>query len=128
MKHSLRAALVGALTFVPLPAVAQTPAQPPPQPSGPSVNLWYIGANTGVAVVEKTGGIVGGEAGFRVWKNLDLVGEIVWMQNVVTRAQLDKANTVASSSEHDRRASRRRRTWRCRRPTGAWAADGCSSR
>jgi hypothetical protein len=60
------------------------------------VNLWYIGANTGVAVVEKTGGIVGGEAGFRVWKNLDLVGEVVWMQNVVTRAQLDKANTIAN--------------------------------
>ncbi len=95
MKH-LRAALVGALTLVPLPAVAQTPAQPPHQPSGPSVNLWYVGANTGVAMVEKAGGIVGGEAGFRVWKNLDLVGEIVWMHNVVTRAQLDKANTIAS--------------------------------
>lgn len=96
MKHWLRAALVGVLTLVPLPAVAQTPAQPSQQPSGPSVNLWYIGANTGVAVVEKSGGIVGGEGGFRVWKNLDLVGEIVWMQNVVTRAQLDKANTIAS--------------------------------
>lgn len=96
MKHSLRAALVGVLTLVPLPAVAQTPARPPQQPSGPSVNLWYIGANTGVAVVEKTGGIVGGEAGFRVWKNLDLVGEIVWMQNVVTRAQIDKASTIAN--------------------------------
>jgi hypothetical protein len=83
------------LALVPTLAVAQTPA-PPPQPSGPSVNLWYIGANTGVAVVEKTGGIVGGEAGFRVWKNLDLVGELVWMQNVVTRSQLDKANTIAN--------------------------------
>ncbi|HKW03145.1 MAG TPA: hypothetical protein VJN96_25190 [Vicinamibacterales bacterium] len=60
------------------------------------MNLWYIGANTGVAVVEKTGGIVGGEGGFRVWKNLDLVGEVVWMQNVVTRAQLDKATTIAN--------------------------------
>ncbi len=91
-----RAALVGVLTLVPLPAVAQTPAKTPPQPSGPSVNLWYVGANTGVAVGEKAGGIVGGEAGFRVWKNLDLVGEVVWMQNVVTKAQLDSAATIAN--------------------------------
>src|SRR5215471_18490084 len=96
MKHWLRAALVGTLTLVPLPAAAQTPAQPPPQPSGPSVNLYYVGVNTGVAVASKASGIVGGEAGFRVWKNLDLVGELVWMQNVVTGAQVDKANTIAN--------------------------------
>src|SRR5215471_3832381 len=96
MKHWLRAALVGTLTLVPLPAAAQTPAQPPPQPSGPSVNLYYVGANTGVAVAEKASGIVAGEAGFRVWKNLDLVGELVWMQNVVTSTQLNNATTIAN--------------------------------
>jgi hypothetical protein len=97
MKHAIPAALVAALTLVPMAATAQTPTPSGAQPAGPSVNLWYVGGNTGVAVVERAGAVVGGEVGFRVWKNLDLVGEITWMQDVVTRRTLDRANTIAAS-------------------------------
>jgi hypothetical protein len=97
MKHWFPAALVGALTLVPLSAAAQTPAPSGAQPSGPSVNLFYIGANTGVAKVERAGGVFGVEAGARVWKNLDLVAEYTWMQDVVTGETLNDAHTVASS-------------------------------
>ncbi|HUL74650.1 MAG TPA: outer membrane beta-barrel protein [Vicinamibacterales bacterium] len=96
MKHAIPAAFVAALTFFPTAATAQTTPSGA-QPKGPSVNLWYIGATTGVAVVDHASAVAGGEVGFRVWKNLDLVGEITWMQDVVTRATLDKANTIAQS-------------------------------
>ncbi len=94
MKSRFAAALVGLSLFVPVSAAAQTPA-PSSQSSSPTVNLWYVGANTGVAVVAKAGGIFGGEGGVRVWKNLDVVGEIVWMQNIVNSDTQSSANTIA---------------------------------
>jgi hypothetical protein len=48
-------------------------------------------------MVEKAGGIVGGEAGFQWIRDDRSWLDVVWMQNVVTRAQLDKANTIANS-------------------------------
>ena len=97
MKHWLPAALVSALTLVPMSAAAQTPApSQAQQTSSPSMNLFYVGANTGIAVVEKVGGVFGAEAGGRVWKNLDIVAELAWMQNIVTRHTLDNATTVAN--------------------------------
>src|SRR5215467_3019396 len=97
MKHWFQDDLVGALTLVPLSAAAQTPAPSGAQPAGPSVNLFYIGANTGVAKVERAGGVFGVEAGARVWKNLDLVAEYTWMQDVVRGDTLAAATTVANS-------------------------------
>ncbi len=97
MKQWLPAALVSALTLVPMSAAAQTPApSQAQQASTPSMNLWYVGANTGITVVEHVGGVFGAEAGARVWKNLDIVAELAWMQNVVTRHTLDSATTVAN--------------------------------
>ena len=97
MKHWLPAALVSVLTLVPMSAAAQTPApSQAQQTSSPSMNLFYVGANTGIAVVEHVGGVFGGEAGGRVWKNLDIVAELAWMQNIVTRHTLDNATTVAN--------------------------------
>ncbi len=97
MKHWFPAVLVGALTLVPLSAAAQTPAPSGAQPAGPSVNLFYIGVNTGVAKVERSSGVFGVEAGARVWKNLDLVAEYSWMQDVVNSHTLSAATTVANS-------------------------------
>ncbi len=58
-------------------------------PRGPIVNSWYAGANTGVAVVEKFGGVLGAEAGIRLWRNLDGVVDVFWTPNIATRRQLD---------------------------------------
>ncbi len=77
-----------------VPAAAQTSSSG--VPSGPIINDWYIGANTGATVVEKVGAIVGGEAGLRVWRSLDAVAEIAWMQNVVTRRHLDGIERLAT--------------------------------
>jgi hypothetical protein len=63
----------------------------------PTVKSWYIGANTGAAVVENFGGVLAAEGGKRFWKNLDLVGEIVWVQDAVNKRQLDKVGTLAHS-------------------------------
>jgi hypothetical protein len=83
------------------PAAAQSTAVP----EGPIVNSWYLGANTGVAVVEKFGGVVGLEGGLRVWKNLDLVGELVWVQNAVTRKQIDQVGQLATALSQTQNAT-----------------------
>jgi Outer membrane protein beta-barrel domain len=78
------------------PSAAQTPATGSGQASGPTVNLWYLGGNTGVAIVENAGAVVGAEVGFRAWKNLDLLVEGAWMQDLVTRLTLENAQKVAN--------------------------------
>lgn len=77
------------------PASAQTAA--PAMPSGPIVNSWYVGVNGGSAVVEKFGGAFGAEGGLRVWRNLDLIGELAAAQNIVSRRQLDRVGTLAQA-------------------------------
>jgi hypothetical protein len=77
-----------------MPAAAQT-APAGQVPPGPVVVSGYVGLNTGVAVVEKFGGVVGLEGGMRIWKNLDVVGEIVKAQNSVARRQLDRIDLLA---------------------------------
>src|SRR5690349_20103634 len=84
------------------PAAAQTAGA---VPEGPIDNSWYLGANSGVAVDEKFGGVVGLEGGLRVWKSLDLVGELVWVQNAVTRKQLDQVGQLATALSQSQNAS-----------------------
>ena len=71
----------------------------------PIINSWYIGANTGTAVVERFSPVVGGEAGLRVWKSLDIVAEVAWAQDVVTRRQLDRVGVLAQSLAQSQGAS-----------------------
>jgi hypothetical protein len=78
-----------------IPAGAQTAASD--MPAGPIVNSWYLGANGGTAVVEKFGGVAAAEGGLRFWKSLDAVGELVWIQNGVTRRQLDQVGTIVTA-------------------------------
>ncbi len=92
MTRVFEAVLVGVMIVAAAPAAAQTPAGA----AAPIVNMGYIGINTGGAVVEKFGSVFGLEAGVRVWKNLDIVGEVAWMTDVVTRRQLDRAETIAT--------------------------------
>jgi hypothetical protein len=101
MKQVLRAMCVLAVLAVAVPVWAQQPAATP----SPSVDSWYAGVNTGVGVVEKFGGVFGAEAGVRVWKNLDLVGELFWSGNVVTRRQLDNIELLAAHLQSTRGGS-----------------------
>jgi hypothetical protein len=83
-----------AVAMAAAPAEAQSGAATPAEPI---INSWYIGANTGTAVVERFSPVVGGEAGLRVWKSLDIVAEVAWAQDVVTRRQLDRVGVLAQS-------------------------------
>jgi opacity protein-like surface antigen len=90
--------ICAALLLCATTAAAQTTpaASAPKSVSGPVVNLWYVGASTGIAAVERVGGEFAGEVGFRVWRNLDISGEVGWFQDVVTRRRLDLAATLAT--------------------------------
>jgi hypothetical protein len=90
------AAVLAMMALWAIPAVAQTvPATS--VPAGPLLNSWYIGASTGTAVVEKFGGVVSVEGGLHYRRNLDLIGEIGWVQNSVSASQIDKVATLARS-------------------------------
>jgi hypothetical protein len=73
------------------PAAAQATQQPAPTPE----TRWFAGVNTGGAGAEKFGPVFGGEVGYRLWKNLDVMVEGVWFGNLVTERQLDSAATIA---------------------------------
>lgn len=88
-----------AVGFAP-PTWAQTPTPPPSpttsqSPGAPSVNLWYVGGTGGVGDVDRVSGFGGGEAGFRIWKHLDVLAEAGYTSNLVTRRELAKASAVA---------------------------------
>jgi hypothetical protein len=94
----------GFLTVVALiaavPATAQTPT-PTPGPAlqqaatGTPTN-WFLGGVAGIGAVQNVGALAGGELGYNLTNRMDLVGEITWMQDVVTRRRLGFASTVAS--------------------------------
>jgi len=96
MKRVLETVIMGTMIAVAAPASAQT-QQVATAAAAPIVNQGYIGVSTGGAGVEKFGGLFGLEAGARVWKNLDIVGELSWMSNVVTRTQLDRVEDIAAA-------------------------------
>jgi hypothetical protein len=95
MRRVLAAGMMMTAALWTTSAAAQTPT--PQASTTPTVKSWYIGANTGAAVVENFSAVVGAEGGKRFWKNLDLVGEIAWVQDGVSRRQLDKVDTLARS-------------------------------
>jgi hypothetical protein len=81
-------------------ATAQTPSSASQSQSAsaaaPSVNLWYLGVMTGVTFVDHSSGLIGAEAGARVWKNLDITGELGWMNDVVTTAQMQATAPIVT--------------------------------
>ncbi len=83
-----------------LPASAQTPEPPAGSTSNPStaapiVNRWYVGAATGIGVVNSVSAEGNIEAGMRIWKNLDVLIEGGYAGNLATRRELDHAGTIA---------------------------------
>src|SRR5438105_1787940 len=96
----LIAALAGGLLSA-APVAAQTPAAPanrPPSPAPGTANGsgLFLGGIVGGGSVQNAGGLFGGELGVRVSDMVDIFGEGVWMQDVVTRRRLETANTVGA--------------------------------
>ncbi len=93
----LYAALFAAAAFGSTSAAAQTTTAPVPQlPPSPTVIVWYAGLATGVTGASKAGFPFNGEAGMRVWRDLDVSVEVGWFSNVVTKRGSDAANQLAA--------------------------------
>lgn len=88
------------------PALAQTPTPTPaPQAPRPAVRQqvppapgtnWFVGVLTGVQTVANSGPIAGGEFGIRLKKNLQLVVEGGWLEDVVTSSRIDELQTYVT--------------------------------
>jgi hypothetical protein len=98
------AAIALMLTLSPSPAFAQT--------SAPG---WSLGIEGGGQVVENVGGLGGTRLGRRVSSRLDLFGEALFLQDIVTRRRLGSARDVAGflerSQGHPASASLDLPTW-----------------
>jgi hypothetical protein len=97
----LTAALAGGLLSA-VPVAAQSSAAPasrppvtPPPSSANSAGL-FVGGIAGAASVRNVGGLFGGELGVRLSDMLDVFGEGLWMQDVVTRRRLQSATTIGA--------------------------------
>lgn len=80
-----------------VPAMAQGPSASSAGSTEPTINFAYVGGNIGVAVVEKASAAGGVDAGTRVWRNLDAIGELTWAGNVVTGRQTSRASNLAGA-------------------------------
>jgi hypothetical protein len=89
------------------PALGQTvppPTAAPPRPQVPVRKVeppqpgtnWYLGALTGLQMVERTGPVAGLEFGVRVRKNVNVVFEGGWMKDVVTESRLNELASFVS--------------------------------
>jgi len=75
----LIAGMIGVGLLWSAPAGAQTAS-----PAGPAVETFYGGVFGGAAVVHKWNATAGIEVGVRVRRNLDVIGEVAWVQNAAT--------------------------------------------
>ena len=81
-------------------AAAQTPAaaRPSTPAAAPAASDRgvFVGATAGGASVQNVGGLFGGELGFRVTDQIDVFGEGLWMEDVVSRRRLAVATTIGA--------------------------------
>lgn len=68
-------------------SAATAAAQTAPAPAGPAVETFYGGVFGGAGVVHRWGPTAGVEVGIRIRRNLDLIGEGVWMKDASTMAE-----------------------------------------
>jgi hypothetical protein len=85
-KTLLAAVIVAAGFMYARPAAAQTAP----------VQRWSLGVEGGAEAVEHVGGLGGAQLGIRLTSRLDLFGEAVYLQDIVSRRQLGAANTIAT--------------------------------
>src|SRR6476659_6909107 len=90
MTRPLTAILAAILFLVPLSAAAQTSSS---SSLRRPVRL-SIGAIAGTGAVEKAGTLAGAELGLPISGAIEVFGEGVWIENVVTRRRLSGADTL----------------------------------
>ena len=78
------------------PAMAQTAGGTTPSANAPSVNLVYVGGFAGIGAVQNSSTLTGGEAGVRVYRNLDIVVEGGFVKDAVTRRRIDLTASLAT--------------------------------
>jgi len=81
------AATMAAIVMTAASAAAQAPA---------AGQKWFISAEAGVEAVQNVGGLGGVQLGRRLSSRLDVFGEAVYLQDIVTRRRNESANSVAS--------------------------------
>jgi hypothetical protein len=87
LKNVFTAGLLAALVISAAPAAAQTSA---------ADTGWLISAEGGVEAVQNVGGLGGVQVGRRLSSRLDVFGEAVYLQDVVTRRRNESADTLAA--------------------------------
>jgi hypothetical protein len=101
-------AVLAGLLSAAQPAAAQAPDVPAPastpSPIGarkfmPFGGRIWVGGTAGAGAVQDVGGVYGGEVAYDLTDRLQLFGEGLWMENVVTRRRLDYAHAVVNFLE-----------------------------
>jgi hypothetical protein len=90
MTRAIQIGGIVAALLTPLAARAQTPA---PGQAGPQL---YVAGIGGTEAVHNTGALAGGEIGVAMNDRIEVFGEGLWMQDVVTQQRLSHADTVAA--------------------------------
>ena len=91
MNHIVSAAVIAGALLCATPAAAQAPPAP-----GRSDGRLFLGGSAGVGGAGKTGGLAGGELAFRVTEQIDVFGEAVGIQDLVTTPRRALATQVGS--------------------------------
>jgi len=90
MTRAIHIVGMAAALLAPVAAAAQTPA---PAQAGAH---FYVAGIAGAEAVHKTGALAGGEIGVAMNDRIEVFGEGLWMQDVVTRQRLSHADTVTA--------------------------------
>ena len=126
MKWSYPVVALAAVVLGASSAAAQTPAAQTPKPdAAPTVISWFAGATTGIAIAHRVGGEISGEAGARVWRNLDASLEIGWLSDAANGKRTRLATPLTDYLTQTP-ACRRARTSPCPPSTVSSTGDGCS--
>jgi hypothetical protein len=80
----------------PSPPPPAAPAQPPMSSNTAADSRLFLRGIGGAGAVQKAGGLAGGEINYRLTERLAVVGEGVWMQDLVSRRRLDTAARIAT--------------------------------
>lgn len=79
---------------VPAAATAQTPA--PVRPAEAPASKWFLGALSGIQVVDHGAAVAGGEFGIRLRGNVQVVVGATRLWDVVTTSRVDEVNSFAT--------------------------------